>query len=71
MSYRRRCLLLRIDLGKSKRCREGIEISNANEATVLGSIEKMEKINFEFKINMNDGIEELISKKRNSELFIS
>jgi nucleoside-diphosphate-sugar epimerase len=48
-----------------------IEISNANEATVLGSIEKMEKINFEFKINMNDGIEELISKKRNSELFIS
>ena len=47
-----------------------IETLDSNEAIVLGDIDKMKKFDFNFKININDGIQELISNERDSKLFI-
>ena len=46
-----------------------IEVTNSNESIVLGSINKIKEMGFEYKINIDEGIRELVLDERNSELF--
>jgi len=46
-----------------------IEVTNSKESIVLGSINKIKDMGFEYKINIDEGIRELVLDERNSKLF--
>lgn len=52
-------------LNKSLNC----ELTNSAESIVLGSIDKMDDMGFQHKIDINEGLKECISQERPKELF--
>ena len=46
-----------------------IEVINSNESIVLGSINQIKEMGFEYKINIDEGIRELVLDERNPKFF--